>query len=344
MKYLQTICVLAVFFLTSCDKEEEIHFETLTPQDKVAIEKEITGNTWVHISDDLQISDMAIYNNSLYFGSNNILNRYSGDYDGEFLNKHIYRTSYGSSEIETIKVFDSVLYSVGLAGDYGFAKFDNKYRTWIDLKYVNTNAHDFVIHDDIVFIGTSIMPYIRMGALNAYGFMQQDNDFDKAVYSLTIFNNRVIAGGAFSAFGEKEIKGVAKWNGTEWISLGNGIDGVVYSMIEYNGNLIAGGNFEGGIVEWDGVSWKTLGEGLLGGYNNVLDMRVHANELYIAGDFQKAGKVFSPYIAKWTGSAWESIGGGAPDVVEDIEIFDNKLYISKGAALKDNSDYFMVLE
>lgn len=63
------------------------------------------------------------------------------------------------------------------------------------------------------------------------------------VYALTVFNNELIAGGAFITAGGDTVKYIAKWNGTSWSPLGSGMGGFVYALTVYNNQLIAGGSF-----------------------------------------------------------------------------------------------------
>lgn len=58
----------------------------------------------------------------------------------------------------------------------------------------------------------------------------------------------------------------------------------------------------------------------------VSKMLEYNNELYVGGDFQVIGGQIIPFLAKWNGVSWSSIGSlNAP--VEDMIVFQNKLYI-----------------
>ena len=84
------------------------------------------------------------------------------------------------------------------------------------------------------------------------------------VYSLTVYNGQLIAGGQFDKAGGTSATNIASWDGLTWSPLGSGIEGCystetyhVNGLSEYGSNLIVGGFFEiagnsitGPIAEW----------------------------------------------------------------------------------------------
>ncbi len=68
-------------------------------------------------------------------------------------------------------------------------------------------------------------------------------------YPLAVFDNKLIAGGLFTAAGEVSANKIAAWNGFSWSPLGMGTDGVVSNLTVYDNRLIASGGFShaGGI-------------------------------------------------------------------------------------------------
>jgi hypothetical protein len=63
------------------------------------------------------------------------------------------------------------------------------------------------------------------------------------VYSLTVYDGDLIAGGYFTT-GETAGYNVARWDGNEWQPLGSGLNRSAYALTVYNGELIAGGPFD----------------------------------------------------------------------------------------------------
>jgi hypothetical protein len=96
---------------------------------------------------------------------------------------------------------------------------------------------------------------------------------------------------------------MAKWTGTNWVSLGGEVNGFVKELLVYDNELIAGGIFSHNgidtiknIAKWNGTSWSRLGSGLS---NYVYGMTIYNNDLIVGGDFTTAGGVSANRIAKW---------------------------------------------
>ena len=82
------------------------------------------------------------------------------------------------------------------------------------------------------------------------------------------------------------------------------------------------GHAMAGVAHWDGQAWRPLGRGLVNesGYSNgtpfVFDLLLASDgSLYVAGQFtgalQSNGRsVLARSVVKWTGEAWEPLGGG----------------------------------
>lgn len=175
---------------------------------------------------------------------------------------------------------------------------------------------------------------------------------DGTVNTLTVFGNKLIVGGCFSAVDGVSAKGVAAWDGTLWSALGSGIEigafGGVYALTVYNDKLVAGGCFEFAlgngdtarcVATWDGASWSALGSGmgtLLGGLVEALT--VYDGKL-IAGGWWTEWKAGVPAsnIAAWDGSSWSALGSGLSGLeqedtscVFDLVVYDGKLFVGGG--------------
>lgn len=151
---------------------------------------------------------------------------------------------------------------------------------------------------------------------------------DENVYA-TVFapDGSLFVGGQFTTAGDVVAKGIARWNGTTWHSLGSGIgDGgvpAVYALaVGLDGSLYAGGRFTsvGGIevnhvARWDGTTWHPLSTGM----SETSDVRSLAvgpdGSLYAGGAFTTAGGVTVNNIGRWDGTTWHSLGNGVNDFV-----------------------------
>jgi hypothetical protein len=166
----------------------------------------------------------------------------------------------------------------------------------------------------------------------ADGISEPDDDYLR-VLTLAVYNNELIAAGAFFNIGGQAVNDIARWNGTTWQPFdvgGNiGMDGWVHRLMPYNNDLVASGTFEtaGGVTcrrvaRWDGSAWHPFGGGLQGG--SVLSIASHNGELFFGGfisqtfntegDFPANG-VTSWNIARWDGSSWIGITDACPGSV-----------------------------
>ncbi|MFA6169860.1 MAG: hypothetical protein WCW67_07920 [Candidatus Margulisiibacteriota bacterium] len=106
-----------------------------------------------------------------------------------------------------------------------------------------------------------------------------------------------------------------------WQGIGGGTDAPVYALIfDNSGYLIAGGSFTNAsgiadtsyVARWNGSRWEPLGKGL-NGTVYVLAKDSHGY-IYAGGTFSIAhnssGDVAASNLARWTGTAWEAVGGG----------------------------------
>ena len=140
---------------------------------------------------------------------------------------------------------------------------------------------------------------------------------DVKVEALAVFDAgdgpQLHIGGDFSSLGGAPAWGIARWDGSRWLSVGTGFTGFVRALLVFDdGNgpaLYAGGSvdlFGGGtrMAKWDGSSWSDADAGLDG---TVEALAVFDDgggpALYAGGDF--TGK-----IAKWNGTSWSTVGSG----------------------------------
>lgn len=155
-----------------------------------------------------------------------------------------------------------------------------------------------------------------------------------AAYALEVFDDgtgpALYVGGSFMFAGGLPAAGLAKWNGTQWTSVG-GFSGTVYALeaAVVNGapRLFVGGSFAtvggmtaNGFASWNGASWTTYGTGMTkngaAGVVRAITKKVEnaATVLYLGGDFTDAGPTPAMNIARFDGSNFSALGSGAGPV------------------------------
>lgn len=137
------------------------------------------------------------------------------------------------------------------------------------------------------------------------------------VYSMTEFQNVLIAAGSFDTAGSMPasniamyVSGFADWL---WTEMGGGINGTVKKLMVYNNNLIAAGQFSqagnasvSNVAMYGSNGWEPFGTNING---EVRELLLHNNELYAFGSFQLNNSTGSvENAAKWDGTEWSSAG------------------------------------
>lgn len=121
----------------------------------------------------------------------------------------------------------------------------------------------------------------RVEALHAH-----DDGTGESLYVGGVFIRACNTGGSCAAGSPSSIvvNNIAKWNGTQWSSIGNGVNQGVFGMASFNPG-------------------DTVG-----------------NSLFVYGDFTAAsnGQISSPRIIRWTGSNWVPVQAGVNNSIETL--------------------------
>jgi hypothetical protein len=145
-------------------------------------------------------------------------------------------------------------------------------------------------------------------------------------------------GGSFTHVGNIAANGVAKWNGTNWSSMGLGIvlgpGEAVYGLATSGNDLFVGGTFQkaggvtvNGIAKWNGTNWSALGSGVsIVSGDGVYVLEASGGNLYAAGRFSSISGVSANRIARWNGTAWSPLGSGVPAAVYALAASGSDLY------------------
>jgi trimeric autotransporter adhesin len=157
------------------------------------------------------------------------------------------------------------------------------------------------------------------------------------IAAVAISGDMVYVGGEFRTIGNIRANYVARWDGSSWSALGSGTNGFVGALAVSGTVVYVGGRFTsaGGIpvnniAKWDGSAWSALGSGIPVS-SDILSIRtlaVSGTDLYVGGDFAKAGGIAVNHIARWDGNAWSSLGSGTDGTVNAIAVSGTDVYVS----------------
>lgn len=168
------------------------------------------------------------------------------------------------------------------------------------------------------------------------------------IRDIAIYNGNVYVAGNFSNT-PGGLTHIAEYKAGTWQIVGGGIQGgwtSINKMLVYKNELyVAGiilkseGNVGHMIQKWNDTSWTEVGSSvrdLSGGYGfcQIFDMKVHDNDLYIAGGFGYAGNIPAAEVARWDGSQWCSYGttglfttGTGAGGCTSLEVYNDTLYL-----------------
>lgn len=139
------------------------------------------------------------------------------------------------------------------------------------------------------------------------------------------------------------VKHLCSWNGTQWVEFQGGVsygvnpaDADVYDLEARGNDLYVAGHFsQAGSVSANNVArwntstgaWQALGSGVES--TNPAQARAQAlafdgsGNLYVGGQFERAGGVTVNNIARWTGTTWQALGSGVNGEVYAVAIASN---------------------
>ncbi len=180
-----------------------------------------------------------------------------------------------------------------------------------------------------------------------------DPEIEGIVDALAIFDDgtgpALYCAGSFTSLANPGFDNIARWNGSQWSTLGTGLGhqsnfGGVYTLAVHNDGtgdaLYVGGGFTtvGGvhgfnrIARWDGADWTPLGSGLAGtrtppwppyATSAISFDDGSGSALYVAGNFTSAGGVPANGLARWDGQSWSAADQGLAGVTGRFVVFDD---------------------
>lgn len=165
-------------------------------------------------------------------------------------------------------------------------------------------------------------------------------------HDMCLFGTDLIVAGNFRKAGGQIVNGIAKWDGTQWLPMGQGFNSTVYGVEVYNGELYAGGDFTMSgttsltyIAKWNGTNWVDPGFRMFyisgSNYSFIHTLSVLNNKLVISGGFDRAvfgtDTMHCQAVVSYDGTMLDTLGGGLPnEEVEALAIYNGQLFAGGG--------------
>lgn len=200
------------------------------------------------------------------------------------------------------------------------------------------------------YTGTKHFPYLNK--------QEQDINWSReftvpgirgSVYTMASDGENLYIGGAFVSAGNTAANNIVKWDGNNWIPIGegaeNGLNGAVQGIAFSDGKLFVGGLFSkagsvdaNGVAYWDGSKWNTLGSDSTNGLRRITvymndstavepgfaySLYEHDKKIYIGGFFQMAGTDTTNGVTAWdiNTESWETFDGGLGSLHDDDPVY-----------------------
>ena len=177
-----------------------------------------------------------------------------------------------------------------------------------------------------------------------------ENGLNGTVRALTIYDNKLIAGGYFTLAGGDTVNHVAAWDGSTWSALGNGTTFQVEALTVHSVKLIAGGSgYVHGdtvynVAAWDGSTWTLLGKGI-NSEEPVFSVQVNDFAVFQGNLFALAAFTYFEYadgggtVFSWDGSTWNDLGLETYNLPLATTVYENNLIVAKYLLYETNVEF-----
>ena len=177
---------------------------------------------------------------------------------------------------------------------------------------------------------------------NAFGEFEYFSGNSASIRSQLVYNDELFLFGGFHLLNQDTVYSAVKWTGTQFLSLNFPFHyppehfALINSSVIFNGELYVGGNFGSypsldslvDIARYDGENWYAVGDGIKGAADDVGDIQVFRDELYVCGDFRKSSGNAANGIMKLENGNWVDVGGSFDSgvTVHNMVVFNDALY------------------
>lgn len=157
------------------------------------------------------------------------------------------------------------------------------------------------------------------------------------IFSDTLGSYLYIGGDMYSTTVDGRVmRGIGRWDGTKWDSLGVGLNNRALAFAHYKNKLYVGGVFDSAgykkalsIATWDGSEWDSLSVQPFQNHSPIQALRVINEKLYVGGVFDTLNNQPCRGIAMWNDTTWTCMN--FPPMVNTIYIsticeYNNEIY------------------
>lgn len=168
-------------------------------------------------------------------------------------------------------------------------------------------------------------------------------------------NGDLVIGGNFIRASPEPLSRIARWDGTQWHSIGAGASDDVYALLALpDGSLIAGGTFlemdglpVSRVARWTGTAWEAMGSGLSTwpdstSLNAVRVLtRLPTGDIIAGGSMREGDQGQSIGVSRWTGTAWQRLGrtSGVSGSVRELLVLPNGDLLAGGSFLNADQTF-----
>ncbi|MFV1885141.1 MAG: T9SS type A sorting domain-containing protein [Balneola sp.] len=166
-----------------------------------------------------------------------------------------------------------------------------------------------------------------------FGLQKDFFGINGAVLTIEADDKTLYLGGAFDGIGNKPIGRLARWNGSNWETLGESPNGSVNDILIDENLVYVAGTFTtiGGIsanriAVWDTNTeqWSALKGGASSSIRSLLKI---GNSLYAAGSFTQMDGINVNRIAEWDGNDWNALDIGVDGTIRTMLEYNGKIYV-----------------
>jgi hypothetical protein len=161
------------------------------------------------------------------------------------------------------------------------------------------------------------------------------------VQSLGFYHGDLFIGGDFDETADQDpLNSIGRWTAGGWDFMNSGATGTsssaprkpsVNAMAVYDDELVAVGAYDyvagsltvGNIARWSGNGWLSHGVN-----NRARVAATVGSDVYLGGDFDRAGDISVNRITRWDGSVWHDVGGGIDGQPRAMVAIGSDVYVA----------------